>query len=323
MAPKVRKHADKEASVAASEDVEERPEVEDTSQEKNTTFLQRTPSATNQAVSDLANDRRLMGAAATLGGAAGTLLMGPVSGVALGAAALYATTREDSTGSVARKAGTAYLTVADSAIDEGIRAVDRGVKAFGCAVDRGCRHLETSASVPTPIRVGLQNWRRQACEEKAPRAEADDEAHKIRSKYPDRIPVICDKSARSTLPELPKKKFVVHGTMLCGEFKYMVHKQIADTTPEQLSVDQTIYLFINGITPKTSTPMSQLYDQFRASDGFLYIRYGAENTLGSDPCLGFGSGLSRFGSDWFLQDSRLSKDPRHIYPTFGYVWRGI
>ncbi|CAJ1432301.1 unnamed protein product [Effrenium voratum] len=201
-----------------------------------------------------------MGAAATLGGAAGakaylavalrepgTLLMGPVSGVALGAAALYA----------------GYLTVADSAIDEGIRAVDRGVKAFGCAVDRGCRHLETSASVPTPIRVGLQNWRR----------------------YPDRIPVICDKSARSTLPELPKKKFVVHGTMLCGEFKYMVHKQIADTTPEQLSVDQTIYLFINGITPKTSTPMSQLYDQFRASDGFLYIRYGAENTLGSDPPL--------------------------------------
>lgn len=33
-----------------------------------------------------------------------------------------------------------------------------------------------------------------------------------------------------------------------------------------------IYLFINGITPKTSTPMSQLYDQFRQADGFLYIR---------------------------------------------------
>ncbi|CAE7239692.1 ATG8 [Symbiodinium sp. CCMP2592] len=107
-----------------------------------------------------------------------------------------------------------------------------------------------------------------------------EEAQKILSKHPERIPVICERSARSTMPELPKNKFVVHGSMLCGEFKYIVHKQIADATPERLTVDQTIYLFVNGITPKTSTPMSQLYDQFKASDGFLYIRYGAENTLG-------------------------------------------
>jgi len=294
MAPKVRKaaHVEKvEQLVAAPMEVNEDPEkarciegdqVEDVQPgERSTTFLQRTPSATNQAASDLANDRRLMGAAATIGGAAGTLLMGPVSGVALGAAALYAATREDCTGSVARKAGTVYLNVADTAIDEGIRAVDRGVKAFGTAVDRGCRQLETSASVPTPIRVSLQQWRRQSEDKTPPKTgEAADEAEKIRSKYPDRVPVICEKSARSTLPELPKKKFVVHGNMLCGEFKYMVHKQIVDATPERLSVDQTIYLFINGITPKTSTPMSQLYDQFRQSDGFLYIRFGAENTLG-------------------------------------------
>lgn len=294
MAPKVRKaaHVEKvEQLVAAPMEVNEDPEkaraegeVEDVHPgERSTTFLQRSPSATNQAASDLANDRwrRLMGAAATIGGAAGTLLMGPVSGVALGAAALYAATREGCTGSMARKAGTVYLNVADTAIDEGIRAVDRGVKAFGTAVDRGCRQLETSTSVPTPIRVSLQQWRRQSEDRIPPKnGEAADEAEKIRSKYPDRVPVICEKSTRSTLPELPKRKFVVHGNMLCGEFKYMVHKQIADATPERLSVDQTIYLFINGITPKTSTPMSQLYDQFRQADGFLYIRFGAENTLG-------------------------------------------
>lgn len=293
MAPKVRKaaHVEKvEQLVAAPMEVNEDPEkarsaegeVEDVHPgERSTTFLQRSPSATNQAASDLANDRRLMGAAATIGGAAGTLLMGPVSGVALGAAALYAATREGCTGSMARKAGTVYLNVADTAIDEGIRAVDRGVKAFGTAVDRGCRQLETSTSVPTPIRVSLQQWRRQSEDRIPPKnGEAADEAEKIRSKYPDRVPVICEKSTRSTLPELPKRKFVVHGNMLCGEFKYMVHKQIADATPERLSVDHTIYLFINGITPKTSTPMSQLYDQFRQADGFLYIRFGAENTLG-------------------------------------------
>eukprot|EP00435_Cladocopium_sp_Y103_P043010 s33_g12.t1 len=218
-----------EQLVAAPMEVNEDPEkargaegeVEDVHPgERSTTFLQRSPSATNQAASDLANDRRLMGAAATIGGAAGTLLMGPVSGVALGAAALYAATREGCTGSVARKAGTVYLNVADTAIDEGIRAVDRGVKAFGTAVDRGCRQLETSASVPTPIRVSLQQWRRQSEDRIPPKnGEAADEAEKIRSKYPDRVPVICEKSTRSTLP---------------------VHKQIADATPERLSVDQTM-----------------------------------------------------------------------------------
>mmetsp|Transcript_58462 Transcript_58462/g.130592 ORF Transcript_58462/g.130592 Transcript_58462/m.130592 type:complete len:288 (+) Transcript_58462:40-903(+) len=287
MAPKVRKGTpalEKEPPEGRSVKLEDEmaAQVEDGLQpgEKNTTFLQRTPSATNQAASEAANDRRLMGAAATIGGAAGALLAGPVSSVALGAAALYATTREDGAGTMARKAGSVYLNVADSAIDEGLRAVDHGVKVLGQAVDRGCRELEDNASVPAVLRTGLQRWRRQGQSgDRCAKAMAE-EATKILAKYPDRVPVICEKSARSTLPELPKNKFVVHGSMLCGEFKYMVGKNIVDATPERLSVDQTIYLFVNGITPKTSTPMSQLYDQFKASDGFLYIRYGAENTLG-------------------------------------------
>ena len=44
--------------------------------------------------------------------------------------------------------------------------------------------------------------------------------------------------------------------------------------PERVGGNLRIYLFVNGVTPKTSTPMSQLYDQFKASDGFLYIRPG-------------------------------------------------
>lgn len=289
MAPKVRKgmpvaEKSREELKSPKIDEESSPQVEDVIQpgDKVTTFLQRTPSATTHVASDLSNDRRLMGAAATIGGAAGAILAGPVSGVALGAAALYATTLEDAPGIMARRAGTVYLNVADSAVDEGLRAVDRGVKAVGAAVERGCRQLECNDSLPAPLRAGLQRLRRQgdSASGRAVAKAVAEEAQKILSKHPERIPVICERSARSTMPELPKNKFVVHGSMLCGEFKYIVHKQIADATPERLTVDQTIYLFVNGITPKTSTPMSQLYDQFKESDGFLYIRYGAENTLG-------------------------------------------
>ena len=102
----------------------------------------------------------------------------------------------------------------------------------------------------------------------------------------------------------------MHGNMLCGEFKYMAAwRNTSDTFFESIDLYETgpqadlggdttaecgpnetclhaplpytlrIYLFINGITPKTSTPMSQLYDQFRQADGFLYIRQVEESSL--------------------------------------------
>ena len=80
------------------------------------------------------------------------------------------------------------------------------------------------------------------------------EAKRILTKYPDRIPVIVGKSARSSLPEIDKKKFLVPGSMLCGEFKYIIHKhlqsQLAGGT-EALSAEQTLYLFVKNTPPRT------------------------------------------------------------------------
>lgn len=101
------------------------------------------------------------------------------------------------------------------------------------------------------------------------------------AKYPDRIPVICGKAARSDLPEIEKKKFLVPGTMLFGEFKYIIHKHISQSTNAAISSDQTIYLFVNGTSPKVGSLMSEVCDHYMADDGFLYISYSAENTLGS------------------------------------------
>jgi len=108
------------------------------------------------------------------------------------------------------------------------------------------------------------------------------EARRILAKYPDRIPVICEKSARSDLPDIDKKKFLVPGTMLCGEFKYIIHKHInqCGAQTQLLGSDQTIYLFVNNTTPKTGALMSEIYDMYRADDGFLYFTFSAENTLG-------------------------------------------
>jgi GABA(A) receptor-associated protein len=106
------------------------------------------------------------------------------------------------------------------------------------------------------------------------------EANRILAKYPDRVPVVCEKAPRSELPDIEKKKFLVPGTMLVGEFKYIIHKHINQTGASSIASDQTIYLFVNGTSPKTGALMSEIYEQHKADDGFLYVAYSAENTLG-------------------------------------------
>jgi len=234
-----------------------------------------------KSATDMHAERRVMGAAATVCGAAGALTLGPVSGVVLGAAALYAATREDSSGSLARKVGSMYLQASDLAVDAGLQAMDQGVKKAAQMAETGCQRLSREvdlSTLPAPVRSTVCAALNSQARPAQSSAQVSEEARKIREKYPDRVPIICERSPYSTdLPEMSKRKFIVAGTMLCGEFKYMVHKHLAQalTSPEQ-----TIYIFVNGLAPKTNTPMSELYDRLRAEDGFLYVKYGAENTLG-------------------------------------------
>jgi len=243
--------------------------------------LKRTSSASNYASTGVHSDRRIQGAAMTLGGTAGMLIGGPVSGAALGAAALYATTREDAAGSAARKAGKLYLQAADKATDEGVKALDIGVKKLGEAADAGARRLSETSSVPAPIRSCMQNLAtRQDDSTREDFTALALEAQKMRAKFPNSVLVLCERSAYSSLPTIAKNKFTVPGSMRAGEFKYLIHKQIAELSGGQ-RVDQTIYLFVNGCTLKTSTTMLDLFHQHVSEDGFLHVTYTAENTLGS------------------------------------------
>ena len=85
------------------------------------------------------------------------------------------------------------------------------------------------------------------------------EAKRILTKYPDRIPVIVEKAARSNLPEIDKKKFLVPGSMLCGEFKYIIHKHLSQQlagSSDALSAEQTLYLFVRNTPPRTGMHIS-------------------------------------------------------------------
>ncbi|KAG3098821.1 hypothetical protein PC122_g3866 [Phytophthora cactorum] len=99
------------------------------------------------------------------------------------------------------------------------------------------------------------------------------EAQRIRSKYPDRIPVICEKADRSDIPDIDKKKYLVPADLTVGQFVYVIRKRI------KLSPEKAIFIFINNVLPPTAALMSNIYEEQKDVDGFLYITYSGENTF--------------------------------------------
>jgi len=104
--------------------------------------------------------------------------------------------------------------------------------------------------------------------------ERKKESEKIKKKYPDRIPVIVEKDKNSELSDIDKHKFLVPSNITSGQFLYIIRKRI------KLSSDKALFIFVNGILPPTSESMSNIYEDHKAKDGFLYVRYQGENTFG-------------------------------------------
>jgi GABA(A) receptor-associated protein len=100
------------------------------------------------------------------------------------------------------------------------------------------------------------------------------EAKRIRSKYPDRIPVICEKANGSSIPDIDKKKYLVPSDLTVGQFVYVIRKRI------KMSSEKAIFIFINNVLPPTAALMSSIYEEQKDEDGFLYITYSGENTFG-------------------------------------------
>lgn len=100
------------------------------------------------------------------------------------------------------------------------------------------------------------------------------EAQRILDKYPDRIPVICEKAEKSDIPDIDKKKYLVPSDLSVGQFVYVIRKRI------KLNPEKAIFIFVNNALPPTSALMSQIYQEQKDEDGFLYVNYSGENTFG-------------------------------------------
>merc|ERR1711988_617080 len=84
------------------------------------------------------------------------------------------------------------------------------------------------------------------------------EGEKIRRKYPDRVPVIVEKSPKARIGDLDKKKYLVPSDLTVGQF-----------------------YFVNNVIPPTSATMGSLYQEHHEEDFFLYIAYSDESVYGN------------------------------------------
>lgn len=101
------------------------------------------------------------------------------------------------------------------------------------------------------------------------------EAERIRSKYPDRVPVICEKADRSDIPDIDKKKYLVPADLTVGQFHYVIRKRI------KLAPEKALFLFCSNTIPPNASLMSTVYEEQKDEDGFLYIQYSGESTFGN------------------------------------------
>ena len=102
------------------------------------------------------------------------------------------------------------------------------------------------------------------------------ESNKIRQQYPDKVPIIVEKSRniRSDIPDINKNKYLVPRTISFGQFVFVIRRQL------ELSPDKALFMFINNALIPSSVMMGDIYNTYVEPDGFVYAVYTSESVFG-------------------------------------------
>lgn len=105
--------------------------------------------------------------------------------------------------------------------------------------------------------------------------ERVEEFERIKKKYPDRIPIICDiDPTNSNVLKLKKYKYIVPDDLKMAGFMFVLRKQ---TT---LKPEDAIFIMVNNTMIPTSKLISDVYNNHKDEDGFLYFYVTKESAFG-------------------------------------------
>ena len=109
------------------------------------------------------------------------------------------------------------------------------------------------------------NERRNSCEQ-------------LLSKFPDKIPIICEKDPKSKIEEIDKTKYLVPSDLTVAQFCNMLKSRIT------IGEKEAFFLLFNGAHQVgLDTLMQEAYEKYKnPDDGFLYIMYSSELVWGKN-----------------------------------------
>ncbi len=101
------------------------------------------------------------------------------------------------------------------------------------------------------------------------------ESQRVLDKYPDRVPIICEKSyTQKNLPNIDKNKYLIPVNLTIGQFIFIIRQRM------KLNSNDALFLFVANTVEPTSSKIGDLYQKHKDADGFLYIQYSKENVFG-------------------------------------------
>ncbi|KAL4616744.1 gamma-aminobutyric acid receptor-associated protein-like 1 [Arapaima gigas] len=102
------------------------------------------------------------------------------------------------------------------------------------------------------------------------------EGERVRTKHPDKIPIIVERAPRSRAPDLDKKKYL----HLCfcfsvGQLCFLIRQRVS------MRPEEALFFFVHNSLPPSSCPLSVVYEEHHEEDLFLYMTYSSESVYGA------------------------------------------
>ena len=102
------------------------------------------------------------------------------------------------------------------------------------------------------------------------------EANQVLERYPDRVPIIVERSKNCmNISVIDKRKYLVPINIAMSQFLWIIRRRL------QLTESMALFLFdLHGTIFQNTQLISNVYEQSKDEDGFLYLQYSSENTFG-------------------------------------------
>jgi len=100
-----------------------------------------------------------------------------------------------------------------------------------------------------------------------------EEANRLKIKYPNRIPIVVEVLDKKKI-SLDKNKYLVPQSLSVAQFIYILRKRI------KLQPDEALFIFFNNNLSTSSSLISEIYNNNKNSDNFLYATISLESTFG-------------------------------------------